>query len=489
MRRGPELWAFLGVAAWLAVFWHGPLINDAGWSLWVGRQLNGGARLYVDILEVNPPLWFWINAAVQTAAEATGIGGLQMLLLFLGGCAGATIALCSRLVDGGRERALLYASLLATLFLTSPYALGQREQFVWIVVLPYVALIARRAERSPVGAGLAVAVGLWAAIGLALKHYFVLLPIALEAWLWWRSGRLRLRPELVALAVGAVVYGVAVLLLTPEYLTTMVPLLRLAYGGYDEPLLVQLQQPGLFVALFAIAAITLRRLKAPPLAQAAAVAAGVFASVYLLQGKAFHYHAIPALGAGLLAVLIGFGTRGSRDAKIPSVAAAGLALAAVAVTPFAAGPARFDQPARAVTAALPKGSAIMMLSASGVAAWPTVEERKLGWPSRHMTLWMLPRVWQAEQAGGMTPELARLAARVRADAAREIACARPALVLVDSRNDTLVANGDLLAFMARDPAFVRAMQPYRRTADAGYLRVYRRTGTGARQAQCVTRSA
>lgn len=485
MRRGPELWALMGVAVWLAVFWRGPLINDVGWQLWVGRQLNDGARLYTDILEVNPPLWFWINAGVQRAAEAVGLGGLQMLLLFLAGCAAVTIVLFGRLLADGLGRALPGAALVATLFLTSPYALGQREQFAWIVMLPYVALIARRADGQPVAPTLALAVGAWAASGFALKHYFLIVPVALEGWLWLRTSRVSVRPELVALALAAAAYTGATLILNPDYLRTMVPLLRLAYGGYDEPLLVQLRQPALFVALFALAAIAVRWTKVAPLAQAAAVAAGVFATVYLLQGKAFHYHAIPALGAGLLAVLVGFGLSGLRGASAASLAAAGLTLAAAVVTPLTAGSARFDQPALAATASLQRGETVVMLSASGVAAWPMVEERGLGWPSRHMTLWMLPRVWQAERAGTMTPELAGLAARVRAEVAREITCARPRMVLVDGRYDDLVPDGILEWFMSRDRAFEQAMRGYARQPDVDYLRVYRRRSGETAAAACA----
>ena len=39
-------------------------------------------------------------------------------------------------------------ALVACLFLTSPYAHLQREQFLLMAVLPYVALAARRAEAS-----------------------------------------------------------------------------------------------------------------------------------------------------------------------------------------------------------------------------------------------------------------------------------------------------------------------------------------------------
>ena len=488
MRRGPEALALLGVVVWLALFWRGPLINDVAWQLWIGEQLNGGAGLYRDILEVNPPLWLWLGALVSGAAAMVGIGGLQLLLVVFAATASITLLLCRVLIASGRGRGLTYASLVGTLFLTSPFALGQREQFAWIAVLPYVVLLAARAEGRPVAARLAFAVGLWAAAGLALKHYFMLAPIALEAWLLWRVRTVRLRPELVALALAAAAYAVAILLLAPLYLTRMVPLLALAYGGYDEPLLVQLRQPALFAALFAAVAVVLARGRGPALAQAGGVAAAAFAAVYLLQGKAFHYHSVPALGAGLLAVAALLGAGRWRQLRAPALVAAGLAVAAAVAIPFAAGPARFDEPARAATAGLPRGTPIVMLSASGVAAWPAVQERGLGWASRHMTLWMLPRVWLAERRDEVSPELARLGARVRSEVAAEIACGRPALVLVDRRYDALIGQGGMLGFMSRDPAFRAAMRSYQRAADVGYLVVYRRkrsaTGQPAAQRGC-----
>ena len=65
---GPAAVGLAGLLLWAVVFWSGPLVNDVGWQLWIGREMNRGASLYGDILEVNPPLWFWIGAGIERLA-------------------------------------------------------------------------------------------------------------------------------------------------------------------------------------------------------------------------------------------------------------------------------------------------------------------------------------------------------------------------------------------------------------------------------------
>ena len=65
LRYFPILVALFGVAVWLALCWHGPITNDVTWQLWIGRRLKAGATLYVDVMEINPPLWFWLAAAIE----------------------------------------------------------------------------------------------------------------------------------------------------------------------------------------------------------------------------------------------------------------------------------------------------------------------------------------------------------------------------------------------------------------------------------------
>ena len=39
-----------------------PLKDDVAWLLWVAKKWLGGRDLYVDLVEVNPPLVIWLYA-------------------------------------------------------------------------------------------------------------------------------------------------------------------------------------------------------------------------------------------------------------------------------------------------------------------------------------------------------------------------------------------------------------------------------------------
>ncbi len=43
----------------------GTVDPDVAWQLWIAHQVNHGGRLYRDMVEVNPPLWFWMALPVD----------------------------------------------------------------------------------------------------------------------------------------------------------------------------------------------------------------------------------------------------------------------------------------------------------------------------------------------------------------------------------------------------------------------------------------
>ena len=60
----PLLAALAIVAAVIAVRATGTVGSDVAWQLWIGHQISGGIHLYRDIIETNPPLWFWMAVPV-----------------------------------------------------------------------------------------------------------------------------------------------------------------------------------------------------------------------------------------------------------------------------------------------------------------------------------------------------------------------------------------------------------------------------------------
>ena len=99
-RTAPWIAALSVVAgAGLAMVVLLPLNHDVGATLYQARRVLDGERLYVDILEVNPPLVVYSLVPVVLAARWTGVGEI-----------GAATA-CFLLLTGGGLLWVLIAAL------------------------------------------------------------------------------------------------------------------------------------------------------------------------------------------------------------------------------------------------------------------------------------------------------------------------------------------------------------------------------------------
>ena len=392
-----------------------PPNNDVAWQLWIGRQLAAGGELYRDIIEINPPLWFWLAVPIVRAADLLGISGTAAVIGFLGLSAALSISLVQPLIE---RRALVPSLMVAAFFLVGLSATGQREQFTLIAVTPYVFLIAARADGKPVPLLLAIAVGAWAAMGLALKPHFALVPLALEAWLAGKS-RFAVRPEFAVVVGLGALYLALVLLLTPEYLTAMIPLASEAYGEFNSVVTLLLSD-AVAVSVLATGGLLLARPKSNAV-QALAIAGAAFLVGYLLQLKGARYHGLPAIGLFSLAAAIALaGTVRPKAAALPLAMALVIAVATTnrqAARPYPA--------VMAATEGLEPGTRVLVLTPYGDVAWPAVELRRLQWTSRFMFLWMVPAILREPD------KHEAMAQFVRTAIVEDMTKHRPELVLVE----------------------------------------------------------
>src|SRR5437899_1240369 len=68
MTSRPLALALIVTAAVTALRVTGTVDSDVAWQLWIAGRLHAGANLYTDIIETNPPLWFWMAVPVERAA-------------------------------------------------------------------------------------------------------------------------------------------------------------------------------------------------------------------------------------------------------------------------------------------------------------------------------------------------------------------------------------------------------------------------------------
>jgi len=433
----PE-WVLVGVAflAWLFLR-HLQLVGDVVWQFWIARQLLGGARLYADIWEVNPPLWFWSAVPVEWLAERVGLGWSSLLVMLVVGLGVLSAWLVAQLTDLPRPRDRLCVLLLvfAVAIILPMAGTGQREQLALLASLPYAALIARRHAGLAVPLTLALGVGLLGAYGFALKHYFTLVPLVLEVWLGlrlrnnWRPWR----PELAVLIALAATYAACILIFAPEFFTTMVPMVQAAYYSTLPPIYTVFIKP--YVVFWLMAALFLLAMRNEPLKETTAtmaafysavlLAAACFALGYFVQRRGWDYHSVSATCALAMAV----GLRLIRLKHRLPIFFGGAILGWLVLDVYPLGSARvsYDPHLNHV----PAGEAVFVASADVGDAWPAPDTRQLVWASRAYALWMLPAIAKGEMLGPDTPALRHLAGQVLSATSQDIRCTPPSLIVME----------------------------------------------------------
>lgn len=408
-----HLWAtaLIVSAIFYATFASRQLSHDIAWLLDASQRWWGGATLYVDVVETNPPLVFYEMIALT-------FGRLTPEAYMLGTCAVILVSFGWVLARAGASQA--FAALLAMTF-GAWLDFGQRDHIALLFVVPFLMV-----ERQP-RAG-EVALGFWAFLGVGLKPHFVLIPAgaliasairerSLAPLFSWRAR---------TLAAALVAYVGFVAAIHPAYLQEVVPLGLFVYWAYGQPYFASLRP--LVLTVLALYAIAKGLISGGPLqARLCGALAGALACFYL-QGKFWSYHQVP-VQCLILLVLLTVALSGNRIGKwacATVVAAAGL-FAAVAQaagsekTPSVPGDAR----------------SILFLSPHVWSAYPVTLDRGLRQVSRYPALWPLPGAWSIYQDPNRTgAERARawsVLRQTRDNIVRDIQAGRPDYIYEDIR--------------------------------------------------------
>ncbi|SIO67415.1 hypothetical protein SAMN05444166_8358 [Singulisphaera sp. GP187] len=494
-----------GLAA-LPVF-LGLLNHDVAWLLCAADSVLGGRRLYVEVLEINPPLIVWLTFAPVLLARGLEISEiLSFRILMLGVLAGSlflsgrTLARAN-LVSLSMRRYVLGIAMVAFLPLAG-YDFGQREHLMLILCFPFLLLGSARVKDRPMGVGMPCLVGLIAGVGLALKPHFLLLWIAIEVTLaWaWRGWRIWFRPEAIAVMVVGLVYGIAILVFTPEYpgwLRWIAPVYAACSQASVSTLMSAPATRLSMVASLAFLAIRPRgELRA--YCQLLLIANLSLLGIAFLQNKGYSYHFYPAFATAMMLIgLLAVGARGVEDrlqrgsilmTRCVLVAiVCGAAYARIGDSLIWRGcPGESDttlgQMIRLVRDNARSGS-LYTFSPAVAASFPLVNYGEVSWKAGHACLLFLPKLYpegllatQAE-AMGMTGEMGRTERSLFEIVVNDLLRDRPTLLLVDATEQMPAFNGrrfDYLAYYSLDPRFADFLREYERISDVDTFRVYRR---------------
>ncbi|MFN2474356.1 MAG: hypothetical protein ABR588_10640 [Sphingomicrobium sp.] len=458
----------LAITLFLLAWFTGPLCPDVSGQFWNAHAMRRGARLYVDIVEINPPLWFWMAMPVDRLAELLGVRTQPVTIMVIAATVlGAVYAVGRLLPDASsRARAAFLAYVAAILLIMPARQLEQREHLVLIGAVPYLVLAAARRQQRDVRPMLALLIGVGAGLGFALKPYFLAVPASVELWLIvalrraWRPGR----PEIAALCMTGAAYAAAVLIFTPQYLSSAIPLLLTAYNGFGATFM---QTIGLLpliwlcILLGIIEQWRASRWPPAPLTTALLIGAGGFALAWALQHKGWLYQGLPASGCGALAlaaILFETGPSASRLVRLfaPALLVWPLSFAIVdtetTITP--------NNDIAPALAELQAGDAFGLVSTAGATTWPSTVDRDLRLSSRYGQYWMLRALDQRPN----DPAIRALAQRAVEETALDYRCLPPKVIIfvrLDRSPSNTEITTDPYRFFAHDPSFAAVLGRYR----------------------------
>jgi hypothetical protein len=475
------------------------LNHDAAWYLYMVERWFGGAVMYRDVIDTNPPLILWVSAPPVWVAQVTGWSAPAVFKAYV--FAVALLALTAVAAIVRRTWAnQQYVLLGMTAFACLPFVkgdFGQREHFAVLITLPYIFhAAARESSWSP---PLRSALGVAGGLGFLIKPHFILAWVAVEI----AAGRYRSRRvEMISASVAATGYVALVLVVVPEY-REVADHVRRVYRGLDSTpaVLLRLREVQLWMAAAALWAA----IKWPDedrLSHVLFAAATGFLIAGLAQLKGWGYHLLPAraftaiflaaAAATLIELVPAAATvlRGGRRG-LGLVFGAALVLASARYVAEARRPVTPDLVTPLVSILQSSGGPLAVLSMRAIIypAFPAVNYSSAEWSLRHNGLWFLPGFYgdQDRMRGGpLEPHaltaMSPLERRFFDDIVSDL-CARPPQVLLFEEPLPAAPAGrralDLRAYYSQDPGAARLFGAYETRQSLGAFTVLERVRTGS----------
>ena len=454
--------------------------HDVSWLLYVADRVLNGDRLYVDVIEVNPPLVVILKLPVAWFAREFDFAAADLfraLAITWVGLAAVLSWVGSRVFGpDSRGQASFFVLCAAALLLLLPgYDFAQREHLFAIGFLPYLILSAGRLVEARPPRWLVITVGTTAAMGILLKPHFALAWVAVELSLAiWARKPIWYRGEAIVVVAAGVAYAAALVALFPAYLE-LAALSAPVYGDFQGvSRLTLLWEPRVALAFGAVLTWSLmcrpggwRNLGRLMLAPLAMLIAAV-----LIQGKGWAYHWLPV---EVMTALLVFATVSSRitsaherlgSSGIPHgriMAVSVVLLLVVSSARFAAsdrlsrGQSPHSHSLGPVVAALPAGTPITAFSHAVRVAFPLATLHDVVWGSRFNSLWLLPGVVE-----NPTEEAARVRNYLFGALVEDFETRRPRLLIVDQQPFPGAPPGfEYVGYFSADPRMAEILARYR----------------------------
>jgi hypothetical protein len=446
-----------------------PIDCDVSWLTTVNEKMLAGQRLYVDIIEVNPPASIWLYTPFVWLAHQLQLRPEAMIVAAFIAGALATSALALRIGAHLRRspNPLIFFALLCFVELLLPLGtFAQREHAAILFAAPALTALAVLSEKRALSLPLRVIAGLAAGLVIAIKPHFALAIIPAVVLAAWQARALRPMIPAAAAAIAVIaLYAAAVVVFTPEYLQ-LLPMLAAAYLPLHDYWLTLLRGPVVIVplAIYALA-LFLRPGRVAALAAMFLIASAGFAVAGLIQGKGYLNHALPGMALGFVGLVLLALEPGIERDRRNFVLAATAALACLEVYAMAS-----IQPIRGLAEAVqrvaPPRPSVITLGPDLLTGHPLVRNVGGRWAGSRAGMYIAVGAY-SELPGARGPAKARLFRWYEDDVAafaNDVQRERPDVILVDARPE--------LAWLRKEPKIQRAVAGYRPRARVGDVEIW-----------------
>jgi len=206
---------------------------------------------------------------------------------------------------------LILLGLAFFFFFMTGRSFGQREYICLALTFPYFFLVGAYFEGINYSKKLRVIVAILAAIGFAIKPYFLFALIFTEAYLFLkkRTWKTVLRIETITIFVFMWLYLASIFILTPNYIFKVLPIVSIVYlphGHFTLDQFILHNKLWAWLVVFLLALWQGKRFPYPKIIGVLQAALLGFILAYLMQGKVWFYHLLPLLGIAFVLTILLF---------------------------------------------------------------------------------------------------------------------------------------------------------------------------------------
>lgn len=458
---------------------------DVSWLLTVAENLLSGRH---DFVEVNPPgaiLTYvpavWLAGILRIPAEAA----CNILVFALAAAAlGFVAVLLEPKFVTQHRMPLLTTGAAAILLILPTYTFAEREHLSFILILPWVAVLATRADSSVPNMWLRLAAGLACGLCVVIKPHIVFaiaFAVCIQAWRM-RSWRIVFALENWSIVAVVLLYGAILWTEFPDFFTKTLPLVNAVYvpARFDLVTLIFSTGSILWASVILLNIVVERSRRGGTFCDLLLACSGASYLAFLFQGKGWPYHSFPAIAFALLALAIRLartdGLNTTSDARLRLLEF----LAAVLIFCFSAlwfNRETLHYDTRAVAQEIERIAprpTIAMISNDISLGFPLTRLAHGVWAQRACSLWIVGNVAVQEIEDPDPIKKAKLApyvALARDMLIDDIRRNRPTILLV---GDDGPKRFNWLAWAQADPQFAQVLLAYKFVERMGDVQIWRR---------------